>query len=117
VLVFVCLRANPGSSFQTKKPPPKNNIPKPRAHTQTNTHANKKQTTKRHAYERSKPVFNATVDACGPVHVSVGDGGNVEGLYNKFVDASPPPYCADPKLFQVPVYQVRHLCVVCFAFV
>jgi hypothetical protein len=33
-----------------------------------------------HAYERSKPVFNWTLDDCGPMHVTVGNAGNDEGL-------------------------------------
>ena len=33
-----------------------------------------------HAYERSTPVFNYTVDLCGPVHITIGDGGNSEGV-------------------------------------
>ena len=36
-----------------------------------------------HAYERSKPVFNYAEDACGPVHIVVGDGGNYEGPYGE----------------------------------
>ena len=78
-----------------------------------NTNKTRNQNNKnRHAYERSKPVFNATVDECGAAYISVGDGGNVEGLYHEFIDVSPPPYCADPaQLFTVPVYQV--CCAVC----
>ena len=33
-----------------------------------------------HAYERSTPVNNYTVDACGAVHITIGDAGNSEGL-------------------------------------
>jgi predicted phosphodiesterase len=36
-----------------------------------------------HAYERSKPVFNYAEDACGPVHIVIGDGGNYEGPYGQ----------------------------------
>merc|ERR1711920_339880 len=32
-----------------------------------------------HAYERSYPVYNDTLDACGATHIVVGDGGNYEG--------------------------------------
>ena len=28
-----------------------------------------------HAYERCNRVYNYTVDPCGPVHVTIGDGG------------------------------------------
>ena len=33
-----------------------------------------------HAYERTFPVYNFTANACGPVHIAIGDGGNVEGV-------------------------------------
>lgn len=33
-----------------------------------------------HAYERSAPVFDGDADPCGIVHVTIGDGGNYEGL-------------------------------------
>ena len=35
------------------------------------------------AYERTKPMFNYTVDECGPVQLVVGDGGNIEGAVSK----------------------------------
>ncbi|KAG4914636.1 hypothetical protein GLYMA_19G026600v4 [Glycine max] len=31
-----------------------------------------------HAYERMNRVFNYTLDPCGPVYITVGDGGNIE---------------------------------------
>ena len=31
-----------------------------------------------HAYERTHPMYNYTVDQCGPVYLTMGDGGNVE---------------------------------------
>ncbi|KAG8372773.1 hypothetical protein BUALT_Bualt12G0101700 [Buddleja alternifolia] len=31
-----------------------------------------------HAYERMNRVYNYTLDSCGPVHITVGDGGNIE---------------------------------------
>lgn len=31
-----------------------------------------------HAYERMNRVYNYTLDACGPVYITVGDGGNIE---------------------------------------
>jgi hypothetical protein len=31
-----------------------------------------------HVYERTKPVRNYYVDECGPVHITIGDGGNIE---------------------------------------
>ena len=43
-----------------------------------------------HAYERSKPVYNNTVNACGPVHIVIGDGGNYEGPYGEgWIDPQP----------------------------
>ncbi|GAB4821364.1 hypothetical protein N2152v2_008410 [Parachlorella kessleri] len=54
-----------------------------------------------HAYERTKPMYNYTVDECGPMHLIVGDGGNTEGLVSKFIDTQPQPaYCAKPSLFK-----------------
>jgi len=34
-----------------------------------------------HAYERTQPVYNNTVDPCGPIHITIGDGGNYENAY------------------------------------
>ena len=36
-----------------------------------------------HAYERTKPVYNWTLDDCGPMHITIGDGGTVEAIANK----------------------------------
>jgi hypothetical protein len=33
-----------------------------------------------HAYERSFAVNNKTVDSTGAIHITIGDGGNREGL-------------------------------------
>ena len=33
-----------------------------------------------HAYERWDPQLNYTYNECGPVHITIGDGGNVEGV-------------------------------------
>ncbi|XP_020092577.1 purple acid phosphatase 23 isoform X1 [Ananas comosus] len=33
-----------------------------------------------HAYERMNRVFNYTLDPCGPVYITVGDGGNIEQI-------------------------------------
>lgn len=40
-----------------------------------------------HAYERSKPVFNYTVDktGCAPMHIVIGDAGNIEGAAKHFM--------------------------------
>ena len=40
-----------------------------------------------HHYERTAPVINGTVVAAGPVHVVVGNAGDVEGLTRKFEPA------------------------------
>lgn len=37
-----------------------------------------------HAYERSKRVYQGKSDPCGAVHITIGDGGNQEGLANKY---------------------------------
>ncbi|KAJ0846894.1 putative Acid phosphatase [Helianthus annuus] len=42
-----------------------------------------------HAYERTKRVYNGKSDPCGVVHVTIGDGGNKEGLAHKYKDPSP----------------------------
>ncbi|GLI71506.1 hypothetical protein VaNZ11_016727 [Volvox africanus] len=39
-----------------------------------------------HAYERTHPVYKYRRDNCAPIYVTVGDGGNIEGLYRNFVD-------------------------------
>lgn len=33
-----------------------------------------------HAYERTHPVYDYNIDPCGAVHITIGDGGNSEGL-------------------------------------
>eukprot|EP00775_Hariotina_reticulata_P006213 gene6212-6449_t len=52
-----------------------------------------------HAYERTKPIVDYKVNECGPVHITIGDGGNIEGLYKDFMDtiSKKPAYCADPE--------------------
>ena len=45
-----------------------------------------------HAYERTFPVHNYAVDPCGVRYLTVGDGGNIEGLYKTF--AAQPGTCA-----------------------
>ncbi|PWZ44892.1 putative purple acid phosphatase 20 [Zea mays] len=42
-----------------------------------------------HAYERFHRVYAGKEDPCGPVYVTIGDGGNREGLANKFIDPQP----------------------------
>lgn len=42
-----------------------------------------------HAYERTTRVYDDNVDPCGIVHVTVGDGGNREGLARKFFRDAP----------------------------
>ena len=37
-----------------------------------------------HAYERTFPVNDYVVDPCGVRYLTVGDGGNIEGLYKTF---------------------------------
>ncbi|WMV48261.1 hypothetical protein MTR67_041646 [Solanum verrucosum] len=47
-----------------------------------------------HAYERSNRVYNYTLDPCGPVHITVGDGGNREKMAIEHADE--PGKCPDP---------------------
>lgn len=42
-----------------------------------------------HAYERSFPVYNNTLDATGAVYITIGDGGNREGLYKNWLSPQP----------------------------
>ncbi|XP_051130185.1 purple acid phosphatase 22-like [Andrographis paniculata] len=42
-----------------------------------------------HAYERFGRVYDNKADKCGPVHITIGDGGNREGLASSFDDPSP----------------------------
>ncbi|KAG2423817.1 hypothetical protein HXX76_014977 [Chlamydomonas incerta] len=39
-----------------------------------------------HAYERTHPMYKYQPDTCGPIYITIGDGGNVEGPYRNFVD-------------------------------
>jgi hypothetical protein len=45
-----------------------------------------------HAYERNVAVFNSQADPTGAVHITIGDGGNREGLYDSWV--AQPAYSA-----------------------
>ncbi|KAI3925951.1 hypothetical protein MKW98_028087 [Papaver atlanticum] len=47
-----------------------------------------------HAYERSNRVYNYTLDPCGPVYITIGDGGNREKMAVKHADE--PGNCPDP---------------------
>lgn len=42
-----------------------------------------------HSYERFTRVYNNEANACGPVHVTIGDGGNREGLAMMFKKPTP----------------------------
>ncbi|XP_042478055.1 probable purple acid phosphatase 20 [Macadamia integrifolia] len=42
-----------------------------------------------HAYERFTRVHKGQANNCGPVHITIGDGGNREGLANKYIDPHP----------------------------
>ncbi|KAI3985078.1 hypothetical protein MKX01_027164 [Papaver californicum] len=39
-----------------------------------------------HAYERFTRVYADKTDNCGPVHITIGDGGNREGLASNYMD-------------------------------
>ncbi|XP_057965783.1 purple acid phosphatase 15-like [Malania oleifera] len=47
-----------------------------------------------HAYERSNRVYNYTLDECGPVYITVGDGGNREKMAVGHADE--PGHCPQP---------------------
>ena len=57
-----------------------------------------------HAYERSYPVYDFTVDECAPVHLVLGDGGNIEQLAADFADM--PGHCPKPSLVGPPYQPV-----------
>ncbi|KAI3687767.1 hypothetical protein L1987_81470 [Smallanthus sonchifolius] len=42
-----------------------------------------------HAYERFTHVYKQDADKCGPVHITIGDGGNREGLATKYKNPQP----------------------------
>ncbi|KAK1561873.1 hypothetical protein Q3G72_002342 [Acer saccharum] len=42
-----------------------------------------------HAYERFTRVYDDKADNCAPVHITIGDGGNREGLASKYIDPKP----------------------------
>ncbi|GAV57861.1 Metallophos domain-containing protein/Metallophos_C domain-containing protein [Cephalotus follicularis] len=42
-----------------------------------------------HAYERFTRVYNDTADNCGLVYITIGDGGNREGLATKYIYPQP----------------------------
>jgi hypothetical protein len=42
-----------------------------------------------HAYERSFPTFDMAADECGPVYLTLGDGGNREGAYMPWLEPQP----------------------------
>ncbi|XP_031249538.1 purple acid phosphatase 18 [Pistacia vera] len=42
-----------------------------------------------HAYERSKRINKGKPDPCGAVHITIGDGGNKEGLARKYKNPQP----------------------------
>ncbi|XP_073108377.1 purple acid phosphatase 18 isoform X2 [Elaeis guineensis] len=42
-----------------------------------------------HAYERSERVHNGVLDPCGAVHITIGDGGNREGLAQRYIHPKP----------------------------
>ncbi|XP_039133133.1 probable purple acid phosphatase 20 [Dioscorea cayenensis subsp. rotundata] len=42
-----------------------------------------------HAYERFDRVYNNKKDGCGPVYITIGDGGNREGLATEYLDPQP----------------------------
>ncbi|XVF55692.1 hypothetical protein PTKIN_Ptkin06aG0057300 [Pterospermum kingtungense] len=41
-----------------------------------------------HAYERFTRVYNVKADKCGPVYITIGDGGNREGLATKYLEVT-----------------------------
>jgi hypothetical protein len=52
-----------------------------------------------HSYERTNPVYDYNLNNCGTVHITIGDGGNNEGISKYFIDevAAEVGYCAPGK--------------------
>ncbi|KAK4348371.1 hypothetical protein RND71_031126 [Anisodus tanguticus] len=42
-----------------------------------------------HAYERFTRVYKDNANNCGPIYMTIGDGGNREGLASKYIDPKP----------------------------
>ncbi|XP_071721295.1 probable purple acid phosphatase 20 [Rutidosis leptorrhynchoides] len=42
-----------------------------------------------HAYERFVRVYNQKANKCGPVHITIGDGGNLHGLSSEYKEPQP----------------------------
>ncbi|KAH9316931.1 hypothetical protein KI387_018700, partial [Taxus chinensis] len=42
-----------------------------------------------HAYERFTRVYRRNINPCGAIHITIGDGGNKEGLASEFSDPHP----------------------------
>ncbi|URE13557.1 RNA-binding protein C23E6.01c [Musa troglodytarum] len=42
-----------------------------------------------HAYERMDRVYHGGLDPCGPLHITIGDGGNREGLAQRYFHPKP----------------------------
>eukprot|EP00891_Asterochloris_glomerata_P003873 jgi/Astpho2/3873/Aster-04384 len=57
-----------------------------------------------HAYERSYRANDWKIDPCGTISITIGDGGNTEGLSSQFVDT--PGQCTTPAA----TYYFRDLC-------
>ncbi|KAK2079134.1 hypothetical protein QBZ16_002825 [Prototheca wickerhamii] len=55
-------------------------------------------------YNAATPVYDFTVDECGPVHLVLGDGGNIEQLAADFADM--PGHCPKPSLVGPPYQPV-----------
>ncbi|KAL5798743.1 hypothetical protein ACOSQ2_003563 [Xanthoceras sorbifolium] len=65
-----------------------------------------------HAYERSNRVYNYTLDPCGPVYITVGDGGNREKMAIEHADE--PGNCPEPSTTPDPY--MGDLCATNFTF-
>jgi len=62
-----------------------------------------------HAYSATNKIFNWTLENCGTHHIVIGDGGNVERLYTKWVDEGP-ENCPDPATVACPTFQGGRFC-------
>ncbi|KAL8526331.1 hypothetical protein ACS0TY_015520 [Phlomoides rotata] len=60
-----------------------------------------------HAYERFVRVYKDEANECGPIHITIGDGGNREGLAKKFMDPQ-----SNISAFREPSFGHGHLSMV-----
>jgi hypothetical protein len=67
----------------------------------------------------NKLLLTLQVDECGPVYLTVGDGGNIEGIYKDYVDRAakgPPAFWKDPQANTKKLFPPRYQPQACFSY-